>query len=168
MSTEAFSVTQITQGSSVLFRLSGSMGDNTKLEKIESSGILSIQVDVDAVTYINSLGLQRWVTWMRNTCWANSEVKFGLSKVPALLVKNMNYVREFLPKSLSVTSAYLPFYCESCDRDSSSVLVLEAEFKKGRQNLERLSQMKVKCPDCNHLAICDTNVEQYFWFWKIT
>jgi hypothetical protein len=165
MSTSAkFEVKLAQIDETVLIEFAGPMGEKSTFPSVDSQ-IRTLTIDLEMVNYVNSFGIQRWVSWIRDLHRSNPKLVVRLLKVPAFMAKNIGFVREFLPKTFTFDSVFVPVYCSECEKEGPPILVRRGD------DLEALRPKKIlakaqNCKSCGGPMIPDADLAKYFWFWK--
>jgi ABC-type transporter Mla MlaB component len=124
-----------------------------------------LNVDLANVSSINSVGIREWLNWIRPLA---EKSKVTLQNCPKSLVLQMNMVEGFLPKNGQVVSFYVPYYCETCDREHNVL------FEMGKHVVVQGGNYKINF-DVKTAGLCtsaecdiemDASESKYFQFLK--
>jgi len=152
-------------GSGVHVLLAGPINEHAKFPEIPGSGQEAITINMNAVSYINSSGIQQWVKWLNKVKKNSPQARVIFKKCPKIIVDQMNYIEGFLPERSRVGSFYIPFYCESCEVGSEVLLVDGEHYDK--DNFETGQTPKYpscNCAKCSKPMEADVLPQQYFRF----
>tara|TARA_B100001094_G_C18175472_1_gene797632 strand:+ start:1600 stop:2094 length:495 start_codon:yes stop_codon:yes gene_type:complete len=126
----------------VILKLIGDIDDTFDCSHIELSGCQSLQIDLDGILMINSLGIQRWIRWFATI---PEKVSIDFVNCPARVITHMNLISEFVrDKKLVISSFYAPYFCEDCEQSKSFHIIVKEHFQKS----EPIEVPKLSCPKC--------------------
>ncbi|RZA06552.1 MAG: hypothetical protein EOP11_10035 [Proteobacteria bacterium] len=135
----------------------GQIDETTNFASLIGPVAGSLRVNTKDVTRINSVGAKGWMQFFQPLRASGIKVTFeGCS--PAI-VEQINLVAPFLCGA-DLDSIYLPFFCESCSTEFSSLATIP---------LLKASHNDVPCPNCpkcGQRMIFDDIPEEYFAFLK--
>ena len=156
-----FSFEETTEGDNLVISLSGPIDENTSFPEPNLGSASCLVLDLNDVTYINSIGIKGWIQWI-SPISEKASVEFR--RCPKAIIFQINMVKNFLPDNGKVSSFYLPLYCESCDEEDSALLevgkdvVLEGEQVSIKADLS-------KCKHCGENDVEPDVIEKkYFRF----
>lgn len=154
----ALTVEQKTLGGVHTFALSGSVDEESVFPNAaEIQG--KVVMDFDKITSINSVGIRSWLQWFAQFSGAH----FTFKNCPVALVMQMNMVEGFLPENTKVESFYVPFYCESCDKEFREKFIFGRDVFVEDGAFRLASENHVQCSSgCT--PELDTNEAKYFRF----
>lgn len=148
-------------GDTLKVSFSGEISMQTDLPRLKLEGISEVNLDVGEVTYINSAGVRKWMIWTRELTKISS-LKFTLSRIPGVLVKQMSTIENFVPTTSQILSLYVPYYCENCDTNSEKLLERGKHFGAGITSETTVKAMQdMKCPKCGKPMEIDAVPDQY-------
>ena len=147
--------------------LEGSLNEAAKFDSIDMSSINEIFIDFNAVTFINSTGINKWVAWMNELESSYREAQISFCNCPKIIVDQLNAVKGFLPLNARVESFWLPFYCEDSDRREFMLMTREKEFKEeSTEGPEWVNIPECNCSQSNTPCDPDIMPTKYFAFMK--
>jgi predicted RNA-binding Zn-ribbon protein involved in translation (DUF1610 family) len=114
-------------------------------------------IDLAEVTYINSLGVRDWVSFLRRLAGNGVEVTFD--RCADVMVLQMNMITDARGKA-TVRSFFAPFACDGCGWEGASLVVTDEvapDVVAGRTP-------EAVCPDCGQKARFADFVDRYFLF----
>jgi hypothetical protein len=117
----------------------------------------TLTIDLAGVTYINSLGVRDWVSFLRTL--ASRDTQLTLDRCAEVMVLQMNMIVD-ARGSARVASFFAPFACDACGWEGVQ-LVTTADVQPmvlaGRAP-------ETECPDCRQQARFADFVDRYFLF----
>lgn len=119
----------------------------------------TLEIDMDRVTTINSVGLREFRSWVHSL--RNSKIQ--LSRVPKVIIDQLNMVAGLVPPQTEVLSFYVPYFSEPLDEEKHFL------FRRGSQfNVSPEGQVSFTYPDVrnseNSPMPLDVNPLRYFAF----
>ena len=145
----------IQQGKSIRVVFGGDMTDGCSFPKIEDlAGVDSITIDLEKTNYINSTGIRQWILWTESIQNKSPNVSIFLENVQAVFVRTQAVIFDLLPAGTKVVSFFLPYFCESCNKDE---FVL-AHTKELLENFKSDGEM-VKEIESYNCSICGKKIE---------
>ena len=138
--------------------LAGAIDESAALHEMigrAQNGVLNL--DLAAVTFINSLGVRDWIRMQAAAQQANIAVQ--LRRVAEPLVHQLNMIIATRGNA-KVTSFFAPYACDACGREDS--LLIDA-IANGPA-LVRLEPPPMTCPECGAQMAFNDFPERYFSF----
>jgi hypothetical protein len=146
----------------IVVTLKGALNANTEFPKLTKDNANEILIDMDGVSYINSGGIKSWFVWFQDINQSLTGYPITFVKMPALSVRQAASIRGFIPQGSKVNSFYVPYFCESCNNNSS---VLYKNGENWDSNWSREDKIKKisesRCPKCNSVVEIDAIPEHY-------
>lgn len=140
----------------VAVKLTGDINkDNELADHLEQMVGGTIVIDLSEVERINSCGVRDWVNWIHALEARGSEL-FLVDCSPSI-VAQVNLVTNFTGHG-RIKSIYLPYYCESCNREDN--VLYQAEELAMPQSLPPAS----RCSGCEKFMDFDDMPDAYFAF----
>lgn len=135
-----------TTGSKYEFFLEGPISEKTGLYDYVIKNATEVIVDLDKVTFINSIGVKNWISW---TMKIPTGCKLQLTRCPFVIINQINMVHGFLPKTATVESFYAPYVCE-CGAEANLLFQRGKEYEYPQNGeKERLDiPQTVPCKKC--------------------
>ena len=160
---ESFSFQQTKEGSQAILSLSGVIDEKAKFPEIGAAAGEKLVVDLNAIDYINSIGIKLWIQWV--TPLAKS-AQLEFRRCPKSIIFQINMVKDFLPTTASVASFYLPLFCENCDKEASVLLAVASDIKVSGEDVSVTADL-AKAIGCTESA-CQVEIDviekKYFRF----
>jgi hypothetical protein len=129
--------------------LEGPISENTELFSLPIKSEPLVEVDMQKVTFINSIGVKNWITWTNKIPSQNTvELQF----CPTVIANQASSVHGFLPKNFYIKSFYAPFLCPDCSKDTTQLLERGKHFEfatKADAEWVKLPE-KIMCPKCKN------------------
>lgn len=97
-------------GRAMEFILEGPISEKTALYDYDIRAAQQIIVNMDKVTFINSIGVKNWILW---TGKVPAQCSLELTHCPFVIVNQINMVLGFLPGKARVQSFYAPYISDS-------------------------------------------------------
>lgn len=115
--------------------------DETALLVGLAEGISSrLVIDLEAVEFINSMGLREWISFLR--ALRTRHVEVVLRRCSMAMVTQMNVV--VAARGTRVESFFAPYVCQSCLREQPVCLDVRSEWA----DLRRRAPRPVSCGEC--------------------
>lgn len=124
---QVFRSTESVVGGKVILTFEGPIDEEASLPEVRKD-LKELTIDLQFVKSINSYGIREWLNWIRPLA---ERAKIEFINCPKGIVLQFNTVEGFLPLGATVSSFYVPYFCETCDRDRSVLFTLGKEVKKG-------------------------------------
>lgn len=105
------------------FILEGPISEKTEIFEYDIRIAHEIKVDMEKVTFINSIGVKNWLQWAARI---PNRATVTLYKCPFVIINQINMVQGFLPTGGRVQSFYAPYISNS----GTEMTVL---FERGRE-----------------------------------
>ena len=126
---------------------------------LASPGIKTAAFNFEAVSLINSKGIQVWKDFMTGL---PAPVRIFYLRCPLRVVNQLNLFPSFNGgKKVTVKSFYAPYWCERCDAATAVLLQPAIDFIDGK-----ISAPKRNCPKCQAVLSFDGSEQKYFLFLK--
>lgn len=135
------------------YSLDGRINENTKFDMIEKSSAKTVIIDMDNVTFANSIGLRNITETITKLIRQDKCVVFV--NVPVAFMKNIFPLQNF--RDVTIASLYVPFYCENCDVEFNE-LINYHDIEKYINNEDEYPE----CYKCNERMEFDDVPELYF------
>ncbi len=143
------------KGSIFLFKLSGNIEENTKLDEALGEPKPQMEIHLKDISRINSIGVKGWIKYFQN-CQAKG-TKITFTECSTAIVEQINLISNFTCGG-AIESIYLPYSCGKCRTEQLCLLKVE-DLKKLGMNLPTL-----KCSKCTGTAEFDDIPEDYLAF----
>lgn len=156
-----FNVEWQRSGEDVRLKFSGVLDEEACLPEIKEPVTGVLEVDLEDLTMINSLGCRRWAEWIRKHAFARGGVR--LLRCSPAVVNQMNVLHGFLPAHVRVDSFFLPYLCDDCGSEDRLLLTRGHEFDD--QGAIRCSDV-LPCRNCRAEMELEVVKDRYFQFLK--
>lgn len=154
------------EGEEITLKFSGPIDETVKFIDIRlPSSTRQLVLDLGQVSILNSSGLRAWVLWVRSL-----EKRIGVffRNCPMNVISQMNILDGFVPMGAIVDSFQVPYFCESCKRETLKIAVRGKDFVEATSDTK--SGILIKefetCPHCKATMQWDVVPEIYFKFLK--
>lgn len=117
-----FSLNKSQEGDLLKISIDGHIDEESTFEEFPLDGISTIQIDLEKVSAINSVGIREWIKWSKSLAGVSA---IEVHHCPKVVVDQVNMVAGFLPPNAKVQSFYVPYYSEDSGEEE---MVL---FKRG-------------------------------------
>ena len=145
--------------------MEGPISEKTEIfdQQIPNALGSEIKVNMDKVTFINSIGVKNWINW---TMKIPRTVKFTLEKCPYVIINQVNMVHGFVPEHATIESFVAPFICNSCQFEKPLMATLGKEYSYAAPGVERQINLPedMACPKCKAIMEPDFFEEKIFGF----
>jgi hypothetical protein len=164
-----FKAHETPEGDVLRLAFEGTIDEDVVFPPVDPSRFKKIVLDLKAVKSINSVGIREWLNWIRPLA---EKADFVLEHCPKAVVFQFNMVEGFLPARSTVSSFYVPFYCEKCDKEDSVLFNVGKEIKSNAGKIEIAFDVKAAgiCDDKANAASCEMEMDvteaKYFQFLK--
>ena len=116
---------QVTGKEHVVVRLSGEINEMADLSAVRLPVGLPVEIDMSAVTSINSMGIRSFREWALKV----SNATFHFSYCPKVFIDQLNMIRGMLPPQARVISFYVPFFSETTGEEKNHLYIQGEHFK---------------------------------------
>ena len=156
--TESLNITRNVNGDDAEFFFVGMMDEESQYDELQFDGIKTVVFNFEKVTGINSLGIQKWILFMKSI---STEVSIVFDRCSVPIVNQMSIFPEFFGgRSVEINSFYAPYYCEKCD-DSTDVLL---DIQKYFPDRAIKDPPQVSCEECDGKLVFDEVKRSYLRF----
>lgn len=152
-------------GENLLLSFEGTIDEDVQFPGVNAAGHKKVIIDLKGVRSINSVGIREWLNWIRPVADAAEIV---LMRCPKALVFQFNMVEGFLPPRATVSSFYVPFFCESCDKEENVLFTVGKEVQVEGGNVKIAFDVKSAniCSGQGCEPEMDVTESKYFQFLK--
>ncbi|HEX7672653.1 MAG TPA: hypothetical protein VF412_00710 [Bdellovibrio sp.] len=143
--------------------LEGPISEKTAIYEYELKGATELLINMEKVTFINSIGVKNWITWSMKI---PSICKIRLEMCPFVIVNQVNIVQGFLPRQGSIESFIAPYMCETCGVEKTTVLKRGEHFQYASSEGPKFLNLPedIFCPKCKMNMEPDFLIERVFAF----
>lgn len=143
--------------------MEGPISEKTAIYEYELKGITDLIVNMEKVTFINSIGVKNWITWsmkIPGTC------KIRLEMCPFVIINQVNIVQGFLPRQGLIESFLAPFTCETCGTEKTALLKRGEHFGYASAGIPKFLNLPedILCSKCQMIMEPDFLIERAFAF----
>lgn len=129
--------------------LEGPISEKTALYDYNIKNATELILDLEKVTFINSIGVKNWINW---TMRIPDKASITLVKCPFVIVNQVNIVHGFLPHRARIESFFAPFICESCSTEKIEMLVKDQHYTYATSATPASVNLpELKCPKCGEM-----------------
>lgn len=134
-------------GTNYEYILEGPIGEGATIFDRDVRDATKMDVDGGKMTYINSVGVKKWILW-------NSRIPataaFRLRNLPLVMINQASTVQGFLPAHAVVESFFAPYMCPDCSKEETVLLKLGQDYDYGSAAApKRITLPKKTCSKCN-------------------
>lgn len=104
--------------------LSGYIDENSTFPDIANCKKQTIEIDLEGIKSLNSLGVRSWIKWVNG----NSAASFVFENCPKVIVDHFNMIASFIPKKAMIKSFYVPYYSEETGEERDVLLRFGVDF----------------------------------------
>ena len=162
-----FKAVSTSRGDALSVKFEGTIDEDVQFPSLNLNGHGSVELDLQNIRAINSVGIREWLNWIRPLA---EQVPITLINCPKAMVFQFNMVEGFLPKRALVSSFYVPFYCEKCDREDNVLFTVGHEARLQNGNVEITFDAAEANLCKNGEGACETEMDvtesKYFQFLK--
>ena len=154
-----------TQGDELVLTFEGLIDEDVTFPSLSLAGVREVSIDLAAIKTINSVGIREWLNWIKPI---SSSAVIQLMRCPKALVFQFNMVEGFLPANARVSSFYVPFFCEKCDKEENALFTVGKEVMVSGGEIKVSYDKKVigYCKECDCEMEMDVTEAKYFQFLK--
>ncbi len=150
-------------GDQLVIKIVGEISSQTQFPSLQlKPNQTKILLLLDEAGYVNSGGIQGWISWLQAVQKSHTDLKFSIQMLPANFAKLSNNIRDFLPRLSKVESFVVPYFCDNCNEG------FKVTFKKGSNwetectGAELIKKISTaNCSGCGASSEIDTPVEAY-------
>jgi hypothetical protein len=160
-----FTYTTKEENGALKLAFSGPIDEDADFPEVAPGKYQGVEVDLNAVTAINSVGIREWLEWIKTF---SEQTPLKLMRCPKAIVFQFNMVEGFLPAKANVGSFYVPFFCEACDQEENLLFSIGKEVTAGSGSFKIMFDPAAgaKCKDCGKVMDMDVTEAKYFQFLK--
>ena len=160
-----FNVKQKINGTELQLDLGGAIDEDVQFPVLNLAAVKQVVFDLQAVKSINSVGIREWLNWIKPI---SEKTQIIMKNCPKTMVFQFNMVEGFLPKGAKVSSLFVPFFCEKCDKEENVLFHIGQEIKLEAGNIKLeydIASFKL-CQDPACDLAMDVTEAKYFHFSK--
>lgn len=136
----------------------GPISETNSLFSASVANATVVNIDLNAMTFINSIGVKNWITFMGRI---PAKATVHLHNCPLVMINQVSMVVGFLPTNGFVESFKMPYHCDDCGAEDNVTGVRGKDFEyassnNGTAKIE-IPEEKV-CPKCRKTMTLDFNI----------
>ena len=105
--------------------IEGAIGESTPFFLRPLKEVVSIDLDMSKVTYINSVGVKQWILW---TMKIPKGCIVTLRNCPYVIVSQAGIVLGFITPNMRIASFRAPYICEDCGFEEVRLLEMGKDY----------------------------------------
>ncbi len=153
---EVLSITPKDEEGRKVYYIAGPLDENCDLTLLLQDSHADLNLDVQGLTKINSIGIKNWVSMLLKS----KQKQVFIHRCSIRFINQINLLPEFIGHA-EIKSLYLPYYCESCDEEEDCLITIDqAKDENFVQNLDQ----QFKCKSCNEYLSFNDDDQIYFFF----
>lgn len=135
------------EGTVIQIEIEGSIGETSPFFTIPIKDSTEIIIDMDKMTYMNSIGVKNWIIW---TMKIPSKCEVKLLNAPVLIASQASMVQGFVTPKIKIESVRIPYACESCGLEKSELAQANKDFfyENPPQQAKLALIPEMPCPKC--------------------
>ena len=143
-----------------MIKMTGPIDEQAQFpENLQGNGLVTI--DMNGVTYINSIGIKMWIQWITPVAVQHS-IEF--TRCPKAIIQQMNMVKNFFPIGARVKSFQIPLFCDACENESSLMIDVASGVQIQGEDVKVTASLP-NCENCGSDEVeMDVIAKKYFRF----
>jgi len=126
--------------------LEGPISEKTTIYDYNLKNATEVVLDMQKVTFINSIGVKNWILW---TMRVPDVASITLLNCPFVIVNQASMVQGFLPVRARIHSFYAPFVCPDCGAEHVEKLFMGKHYHYvGSEKGRSIELPIINCPKC--------------------
>lgn len=138
----------------IIIRISGKINETTEFPEVDFGSSNEIIFEVGELAGINSIGIRSWILWNKKSLQGKSVIYRNCT--PAVIEQIQAFVG-FIPEGAIIESVNVPYYCESCNKITSLVVVRPNSLTGMKVDIAD----SVPCQSCNQTIQIDVEKSEY-------
>src|ERR1700689_2326410 len=118
MSTFKSAVTS--QGDVLALAFEGPIDEDVQFPAVDGAA-KTLKINLAKISSINSVGIREWLDWIKPLA---EKMAIVLENCPKSMVLQFNMVEGFLPPKATVTSFFVPYFCDKCDLEKNILFTI--------------------------------------------
>lgn len=135
----------------------GQIDEGTRLVGLADKVQDGITIDLEKVSFINSVGVREWIRLLRALRKRGAAIR--MRRCSEAMIHQMNMIVE-AKGNAEVESFFAPYVCDGCGYEGSMCLDVSPNATK----LKELQAPTVDCPECNDKMEFNEIPERYLLF----
>lgn len=147
------------------FILEGAIGEGAPLFQQDIRGMKRISMDMEKVTYINSVGVKAWIQWVSKI---SNDCPLTFRHLPLVMINQASTVVGFMPLHANIESFFAPFVCPECNTESTILLSRGKDYEYANASAPRKIDIpEIACSKCSAAMEADFTPNKTFTFLDI-
>ncbi len=135
----------------------GQIDEGTELVGLADKTDKAIHIDLERVSFINSVGVREWIRMLR--ALKKTGIVVRMRRCSEAMIHQMNMIVE-AKGSAEVDSFFAPYVCDGCGYEGSMCLDVAPHLEQFRQ----MQAPPVACPECTQPMEFNEIPERYLLF----
>jgi hypothetical protein len=159
----AFKSTAQADGENLSLNFEGPIDEDVTFPQVDTGNVKKMKINLAAISSINSVGIREWLDWIRPIA---EKVSIVLENCPKSMVFQFNMVEGFLPPRATVSSFYVPYFCDQCDLEKNILFTVGKDIAVDGASLKfaTTAQVTVACKEAECKVEMDVTEGKYFRF----
>ncbi len=160
-----FLVQEKVEAEHLTLTISGIIDEHAVFPPVNTNKFKQITVDLNGIKAITSPGIRDWLFWIKPIAAVS---QLAMTNVTKEMIFQVSIVQGFLPSEATVQSFYVPFFCDSCDREESILFNVGKDIliQNGDYKIQFDLKAKKLCDKQNCTMEIDAFEAKYFQFLK--
>ncbi len=143
--------------------LEGPISEKTAIFDYNISQATEVDINMEKVTFINSIGVKNWINWAINL---SPRCRVSLRKCPYVIVNQVNIVQGFLPHNAKIESFIAPYLCDQCGLEAHILTERGKDYEYATETHPKFARVmtNLPCTKCKGIMEPDFIVEKTFSF----
>ncbi len=143
-------------------KIEGPIGESSSLFTKDFKDVSKVTLNLEKVTYINSIGVKNWILWIARL---PASTQLVLKDIPIVMVNQANTVRGFLPAQSEIASFQAPYLCPECGTEKTILLRVNEHYRYASgSHPGQIKLPQVVCPKCGKYMDPDFIEQKTFAF----
>ena len=159
-----FSYKTTAKDNALLVSVHNSINEEFEIPLKEFENHKNVLIDLSRVGMINSEGTRRFSKWLFSIEETLPNVQVKLEKLQPVIVRQFNLILTYFGKNVEISSIFVPYYCQHCDKDDNETLVTLNQLG-GSVDQAAFNLQSKPCKKCGSNMEPDVN-EKYLFILK--
>lgn len=145
----------------------GPISESNSIFTASLNGVKEVNIDLDKMTFINSIGVKNWVSLMTRL---PPRTQVSLYNCPLVMINQVSMVKGFLPENGFVQSFKAPYHCDSCRAEEILLAIRGEDYEYASSNggEVKVNLLEEKpCPKCGQEMSLDFSIAKTLAFLKV-
>ena len=143
-----------TKDSAIILEVNGNIDELFSFQNVNFSGYKELIFDLQHLIAINSIGIRTWIQW---NATIPKNIKIIYRNCSRVAVEHMQTFAGFYPSGTFVESAYVPYYCDPCDKATDLLVRATDSNTSGTVDIPDT----IECQYCHNPATIDADKDDY-------